>query len=159
MNKYKTYELQEEYLFTKRKGIFLLYHWADNVINQENVINSINLFQKCYIYQNNIWFFIVNLRTDIANYIRITYSIDHPLTYKNEDEYFACDESLFGGIQQWVVCLIIINQRLSELNKWIHETKLLKNVIIKNVLAENNIVTDSWSGSNFLDTMILDIIT
>ena len=100
-----------------------------------------------------IYKFIHNNRILIANYLRTVYALD-PLAYKNKFQHIAIDESLFThkeGEQVWVVRLINSennNIRLEIVKNRYSNT--LKTIVEKYVGKGNYIISDSWSGYNFL---------
>lgn len=103
---------------------------------------------------NLIYSFVDNLRRAIANHIGNIFSLV-PLTFKNENQYIAYEESLFihnQGQLQWVVGLVNTSAhsfRIELVES--RDSSTLKEIINKHVLNGNVIVMDQWNGYNFLN--------
>lgn len=101
-----------------------------------------------------VYKFLQNCRIIIANYIRTLYQLD-PLAYSDAHDIVAVDESLFSHLndeQIWYVGLI--NLRTNDIRLEVVENRssqTLKTIIEKHVMNGNTIVTDNWTGYNFLD--------
>ena len=94
------------------------------------------------------------LRYVIYRYLYISYQTE-PLGESNKNQYFSVDESLFShrnGKQIWI--LGIINNTSKEFRlegSYKRDARTLESFIKKFVQNGNNIITDGWSGYDFLD--------
>jgi len=97
------------------------------------------------------------LRNIIYKYQLIVYKSE-TLGTKNENSYFAIDESLFGhrdGKPIWIIDAINTQAkafRLEGVNE--RNAVIIKNFINKYIETSNNIFTEGWSGYNFLNNNI-----
>ena len=145
--------------FHKHTPASVLYNiiilWIHEELNVKKIAEKLNqIYTSRTIDKRVVYSFLINLRIAIANYIRNIYSLD-PLAYKNANQFIAVDESLFThnqGHQQLVVGLI--NTETNDFRIELVDSRdqtTLKNIITKHVLIGNSIVSDSWSGYNFLN--------
>ena len=132
----------------------ILYYW---IIEERNAseINNI-LKEKLKNYSINIKTISEILNTAryyIAFYYKNVYIIED-ISDENKAERFSVDESLFLSVsneQTWVIGIIDNEKkdfRLEITN--IRNEEILKQIITTHIKPGNVVVTDGWSGYNFL---------
>ena len=114
------------------------------LINEKNIIISENAIKE--IYQK--------IREIIYRYYYILYQSEY-LGERDSSDYYAIDESLFThdkmGRQVWVIGIINNNTRDFRLEASLNrDSETMKKFLLKFIGSNNRIISDRWSGYNFI---------
>ena len=103
--------------------------------------------------QQTIRNILIKARQSISHYMRDVYELEI-LANENEHRKIAVDESLFTHVNNkplWVIGLIDTNSKKFRLiPSFSRDGPKLKSIITKYVMRGNIIITDSWSGYNWI---------
>lgn len=132
----------------------IIYLWIFEKKNGNDITNTINGELINYHVSKIIVLDVLKIaRYYIANYYKHVYKIED-ISEANKNDRFSIDESEFVNISNqpiWVIGIInnLTKNFLLEISKRRNE-EVLKKIVTAHVKSGNTIVSDGWSGYNFL---------
>ena len=123
--------------------------------NSTEISKYIKEYYQLNSFNNNIIYSVVLLlRKAISHYIKENYY--EKMTTINQNANIAVDESLFchfnGNNQIWLIGLINTETKDFRIEAVLERnSEILEKIIRHHVSIGNNIITDGWSGYNWMD--------
>ena len=132
----------------------IIYQWIIEKKNGNEITNTINNEVINYNVSKTTVLNVLKIaRYYIANYYKDVYSLEN-ISEANKNDRFSIDESEFINISNQPIGAIGIINNLTktfrlEISK-VRNEEILKKIINAHVKSGNTIVSDGWSGYNFL---------